>query len=326
MVENNSFKEINEKLENSENILMTLHKGPDGDSLGSCGVMKKYLEDKGKNVKLIGYDEPSEDISDFDFIDEIEFGKKLEDFDLNEFDVVLLLDSGVPSQAKTKEEILEKGFVINIDHHRTNPYYGNLNYVDSSKCSTCSILLDFFEELGIEIDEEIASRLLIGVYSDSGGFVNRNALGALEDAKRLSEKGARYLEIVEKLNSVSLRMKRYNAYLINNLETKGNIGWTSLPENKVKEFDLNLSEVRQGIRELRNIKELEVVFTISEVEEGMKISFRTTRDDINVSVVAGELGGGGHKGAASATLKEVNMEEAKDKVLEVIDKIGINRE
>jgi bifunctional oligoribonuclease and PAP phosphatase NrnA len=320
MVQNNFFNEINEKLKEADNILMTLHKGPDGDSLGSCGVMKYYLEKLGKKVKLIGYDKPSEDISDFDFVNEIEFGKKLEDFDLKNFDVVLLLDSGAPSQAKTSEDVLEKGFVINMDHHGTNPFYGNLNYVDSLKCSTCSVLLDFFEELGIEIDEEIASRLLIGVYSDSGGFVNRNALGALEDAQRLLKKGANYLEIVEKLNSISLRMKKYNAYLVNNLETRKNIGWTYLSEEKVREFGLNLSEVRQGIRELRNIRELDIVFTISEVEEGMKISFRSS-GDIDVSLFANELGGGGHKGAASASLKDISMEEAKDKVLEVIDRV-----
>ncbi len=325
MSENNSFGEIWNKLKTCKKVLITLHKGPDGDSLGCCGAMKYALEKLGKGITLIGYDEPSEDISNFDFVKEIEFGKKLEDFDLNEFDVILLLDSGTPSQSKTSEEILKKGFVINIDHHGTNSYYGDLNYVDPLKCSTCSVLLELFENQGINVDEEIASRLLIGVYSDSGGFTNRNALGALEDAKRLLEKGARYLEVVEKLNRNSLRMKRYNAYLTSNLETKGNIGWTYLPKEKVNEFDLNLSEVRQGIRELKNIKELDLVFTISEVEEGMKISFRSVTG-VDVSLFAKELGGGGHKPAASAYIKDVSLEEAKDKVLEVINKIGINRE
>ncbi len=321
---NSSPQEIFEKLNNSQKILMTLHKGPDGDSLGSCGAMKYYLEKLGKKVTLIGYDELSEHISNFSFVEEIKFGKKLEDFDLNEFDVVLLLDSGSPFQIKTSGEFLKKGFIINIDHHETNDSYGNLNYVDSSKCSTCSVLLDLFEKLKIEIDEEIASRLLIGIYSDSGGFVNRNALGALRDAVKVVEKGANYLEIIEKLNSYSLKIKKYNAYLISNLEVKNNIGWAYLPQEKIKEFDLNLSEVRQGIGELRNIKELDIVFTISDVEEGMKISFRSS--NIDVSLFAKELGGGGHKLAASASLKDVTIEQAKEKVLEVIDKIGINRE
>ncbi len=324
-MENNSFNEINEKLKEADNILMTLHKGPDGDSLGSCGAMKYYLEKLGKKVTLIGYDELSDYLTNFDFVNEIEFGKKLEDFDLTDFDVVLLLDTGAPSQAKTSEEVLEKGFIINIDHHGTNNYYGNMNYVDSSKCSTCSILLDFFEDQGIDIDELIASRLLIGIYSDSGGFTNRNALGALKDAVRVTEKGAKYVEIVNKLNTFSLRIKKYHAYLFDNFETKENIGWTYLPENKIKEFDLNLSEVRGGIKDLKTIKGLDIVFTLSEVEEGIKVSFRSVTG-VDVSLFAKELGGGGHKPAASAYIKDVSLEKARDKVLEVIDKIGINRE
>ncbi len=315
--ENNNFKEIYEKLIDSKKIIISLHKGPDGDSLGSCSAMKYFLEKQNKNIKIISPDEIAESFLNLNMTKDIETGKSLENFNIKEYDVVLCLDSAKPSQIKTPEEHLKKGFVINIDHHETNPFYGNLNYIDSEKSSTCSILLDFFNELGIEIDKELATRLILGVYTDSRGFTARNAIQALKDANKLIDKQANYLELLEKIK-ISLRMKKYLSYIINNVQYKDNIAWSFLPKEKIKELDLNLSEIRKGISELRELKEFDIVFTLSEIKPGkIKVSFRSSKTD--VSKFARELGGGGHKGAASADIYEMNLEEAKNKVLETIE-------
>jgi len=329
---NNSFEEIYEKLAASRKILMTLHKGPDGDSIGSCAAMKTFLENLGKNVTLISPDNVSETYEDFYFVKEIEFGKTLEDFNLNDFDVVLVLDSGVPSQIKTTEDFLKTGFIINIDHHGTNPRYGNLNYVEHEKPSTASILMEFFETLEKKeefenkiIDKDVATKLIFGVYTDSRGFTARNAVQALKDGVKLIDKGAEYLWMIENMKT-SLRLKKFYTYIINNMEYKDNIVWSTLPNEKIKEFNLTLSEVRTGIVELRSLKEFDIAFTLSELEpEGkkIKVSFRCDRG-YDVSKFAQALGGGGHKGAASAYLENMSLEEAKNKVLEIIEKHGDN--
>jgi len=325
---NNSFKEIYEKLASSKKILMTLHKGPDGDSIGSCAAMKTFLENQGKSVTLISSDNVSENYEGFYFIKEIEFGKTIEDFNLDDFDVVLILDSGVTSQIKTTEEFLKTGFIINIDHHITNPFYGDLNYVDSEKPSTASVLMEFFETLetqkefkkGQIISEDIATKLAFGVYTDSRGLTARNAIQALKDVNKLVEKGARYLWMIENMKT-SLRLKKFYTYIINNMEYKDNIVWSMLPKEKIDKFKLTLSEVRTGIVELRSLKEFNIAFTLAEIEKGkIKVSFRSDSVETNVSKLAQELGGGGHKGAASAYLKNMNLEQAKEKVLEIIEK------
>lgn len=328
-MENNSFEEIYEKLAASRKILMTLHKGPDGDSIGSCAAMKTFLENQGKEVKLISPDNVSENYEDFYFVKEIEFGKNLEDFDLEDFDVVLVLDSGVPSQIKTTEEFLKTGFIINIDHHETNPLYGNLNYVESEKPSTASVLMEFFENLEKKeefensqiIDEDIATKLIFGVYTDSRGFTARNALEAMKDSSKLIDKGARYLWLIENIKT-PLRIKKYFAYLLNNIEYKERIAWSVLPREKIDEFNLSLSEIRGGISELKELKEFDIVFTLSELEpdgKKIKVSFRSSGEGIDVSKFAQALGGGGHKGAASADLYDMGLEEAKDRVVGIIE-------
>ena len=303
--ENNDFREIYNKLMSSKKIIITLHKGPDGDSIGSCTAIKTFLENQGKEVKLISPDNISENYEDFYFVKEIEFGKKLEDFNLNDFDVVLILDSGVPSQIKTTEEFLRTGFIINIDHHGTNNHYGNLDYVDSEKPSTASILMEFFETLETQkefensqiIDEDIATKLAFGVYTDSRGLTARNAIQALKDVNRLVNKGARYLWMIENMK-ISLRLKKFYTYIINNMEYKDNVVWSILPKEKIDEFNLTLSEVRTGIVELRSLKEFDIAFTLSEIEKGkIKVSFRSDSEEIDVSKFAQALGGGLHRAA-----------------------------
>ena len=316
--ENNDFREIYNKLMSSKKIIITLHKGPDGDSIGSCGTMKYFLEKKGKEVKVISPDKTSEDYLGLNFLEEVEYGKTLEDFDLNNFDIILILDSSKPSQVKISEDCLKNHFVINIDHHETNPLFGDLNYVDSKSSSTCSVLLRMFLDQKTEINEELATRLMIGVYTDSRGFTARNAIQALKDANILLDKKARYLEILEKTRT-SLRMKKYFSYLLINTEYKGKIAWSSLPKEKIQDLKLSLSEIRGGIDELRRLKEFDIVFTLSELEDRIKVSFRTSEPGIDVSKFAHSLGGGGHKGAASADIYEMNLEEAKEKVLETIE-------
>jgi len=72
MQNNNSFEEIFEKIKNSENILMSLHRGPDGDSLGSCSAMKYFLENSfGKKIKIISSDKIAEKFFEFSFLKDI---------------------------------------------------------------------------------------------------------------------------------------------------------------------------------------------------------------------------------------------------------------
>ena len=93
MEKNNTFEEIWNKIKKSKRIAMTLHYGPDGDSLGSCTAMRYVLErDMKCKVTLVSGDPVEENLSYLPCAKEVQFGRDFADMDLNEFDVILSID------------------------------------------------------------------------------------------------------------------------------------------------------------------------------------------------------------------------------------------
>lgn len=323
---NDSFEKILDKIKSSTKILLSLHDGPDGDSFGSCTAMKYWLENSlKKEVELISPDRMGEDFELFDFFDEVKFGKGIDDCDLDEFDLVLFLDSGKPGYYSSEGIRVDSDKIINIDHHETNSYYGEINYVDPKRSSTCSILIDLFRAWGVKFDRELSTRLLLGVYTDSLGFsINSDSI---IDASFLINNKADYGLIMDSLRfNISLKMKKYFALLydkFNVVEVSGKkIGFSCVTKKEIENLGLNLSEVRMGINELQTTGGIDVFFTLVEVEDMIKGSFRSRKFD--VSKFARDLGGGGHKGAAAFRMNLKPMQYAKEEVLNSIKKVGVH--
>ncbi len=331
MKQNNSFQEIYDKLKKSKKVLLTLHSSPDGDSLGSCSAMKYALEKLGKEVKIISYDNLSKNLMEFYFTKEVDFGVDIEDVDLRDFDVLIALDTSSENLiCKGKEEykLSKNNFVINIDHHETNVFFGDMNYVDARKTSACSILLEFFESMDFEIDGELSTRLLLGVCTDSGFFRTRHADFALKDAAKLIKKGGDYYFILSSvLFKERLDLKKFFGVVIDCLkfDKKRKLGYSLITYDKIKDFDLNPPEIRLGINEIMNIEEFDFVLTLIYIKNSIKGSFRSVKG-VDTSLFSKELGGGGHKAASGFQLENMNLEQAKNRVFEVIDEVGIHKE
>ncbi|MDO8508810.1 MAG: DHH family phosphoesterase [Nanoarchaeota archaeon] len=331
-MENNSFNEIWAKIKKCKNIAMTLHSVPDGDSLGCCTAMKYILErDLICNVKLVSYDNVSENLSKLEYSKEVEFGKDISDLNLVDFDCVIFLDCGSWKNVSGKlgENFKLKNFIINIDHHDSNSYYGNLNYVDSMAPSACSVLVDFFKSNGIKFDRELSRRLLLGVCTDSG-FFEYDSLPekALSDAVFLIGHGADYLNDILRpvLYTQPFRIIKYFGLLFNKLKYDSELkcGYTSITLADVKRLGLNKAETRLGINELQFIGECDFVFNLIEWENEIKGSFRSKKG-VNVAILAKELGGGGHKAAAAFVLKKMPLDQAEKFVLDSVRRVGIKK-
>lgn len=328
---NDLSKEIFKKIKSANKILILLHDGPDGDSLACCMAIKYWLErDFKKEIKVISKDKLSENLACFSFVKEIEFGVGVEDLSLENFDLILFLDHGALSYSKANVNLLfPKNSVINIDHHGTNTLFGDINYINDLRPSCCSILIDLFREWGVKFDRDLSTRLLIGVYTDSGEFSHDKG-DALRDAVFLLDNGADYLEGVVNVikYNIPLGVKKYHALLVNNFRIVDfdgyNVGVSSTSRNEVEKLGINLSEVRSGPNYLQEIGGIDFLFTLAEVEGMIKGSFRS-RKKIDVSLFAKELHGGGHKFAAAFRFPLIPLNEAEQKVFEAIKKVGIHK-
>jgi|SRR3989344_198191 len=329
-MENNTLEEIWKKISENKNILMSLHSGPDGDSFGSCTAMKYILEKMNKKIRLISKDALSENLMNMPLTSEVEFGKDIEEINLQEFDLLLCLDTAVEKMiGKYKENyrIPKDIFTINIDHHPTNSRYGNLLYIDEKAPSACSVLIDLFKYAKIKFDSELSTRLLLGLCTDSG-FFTFAATGekALEEAGFLISHGGKYAKKIMApiLHNQPLNLLKYYSLLVMKLKIneEKKFAYSITTEEEVKILKLNKADIRLGANHLQFVKEFDFIFTLTDLGNEIKGSFRSQKG-VDVSVFAKALGGGGHKAAAAFVLPKMPLEKAEKLVLETIKKSKI---
>jgi bifunctional oligoribonuclease and PAP phosphatase NrnA len=326
-VRNNKFKEIWKELKKSKKVLLTLHARPDGDSFGSCTAMKYVLEKRGINVRLISKDRLSENLESYSFSKEVEFGVDIEKLDLSEFDCILFLDFGALNEFS--EEFIEKlkgRKVIDMDHHATNSYYGNLNYINPNLPSCCSILFEFFDKIKFKFDRELSLRLLVGICTDTAFFIHGNSIDSLKKAIILLEKGNidYKKDLVTPILSSPWKLKKLHGLLLTNMEQKEingkNVAYSWATKKEYGKLGLNVSDIRLGIVCMQDIKDLDLIFTLTELDGEIKGSFRSK--GLDTTIYSTVFGGGGHKEASAFSLKTTNMKKAIEDVLKVIREKG----
>jgi len=322
-------EEIKDKIGGADKILLSLHRGPDGDSIGSCLAMKRYLESQGKEVRLISSSPipPSYDYLPTGQIDHFQFL----DLDLDKYDLFLFLDSAdwqmVHPEIDEGSNLPGKEKVINIDHHGTNSRYGGVNLVVDNSASTAEIIFDLFNFLQAKIDADMAQYLLVGVVTDTGVFRYTNTSpSTLKTAAELMERGADLDIIVFNYlrRNVPMKLKFWGVVLKNlEIDEEHRFAYAFVPYEQAREyFDDNYPrEYKSGAASLfmAGIEGTDFGIVMVEEEEGeLSGSFRA-RTDFDVSKIAAELGGGGHPGAAGFKLK-MAFDKAVKKVLTIARK------
>lgn len=321
-------KSIREKLESSEKVLLTLHRSPDGDSIGSNSAFFEILRQFGKEVTLASPDPVPENLMFVPYTDKV-LVKDIFEIGFEKFDLLVLLDSSswhMTSHRADLPLLPSKEKTIIIDHHATNENKGNINLVLSGLSSTCEIVFYLAKEWKVEFNKNLSQAVLTGMATDTGIFQFPNTSPAtLKNAAFLMENGASLDLIVfniRRSNSI-IKLKLLGRLLDNlQIDKKHKFAYTTLshkdiretgkgdPTHQVREFAAN--SFIQGIEGTE--------FGFVAVEEGRnatRVSLRSRRG-FDVSRIAVELGGGGHKAAAGARVN-LSLREVLKKV------IGISR-
>ncbi len=330
---NNTPQEIWTKLKKCKKVLLVLHNSPDGDSMGSNYSMKYVLErDLKINATVIASDPPSNDLKSMDFYKEVLFQKDLANYKLSSYDAVICIDNSDEkrmSRVNTDYSFPKDIFVINIDHHATNTYFGKLNIVLPEASSSCEVLLDFFRSLEIKIDKTLAKSLALGIYTDTGflrwGFQGSSKV--LKDMAYLVDQGLDLeKELIRPLSKQTMIQKKLLGLVYSNLkfEPKLQFGYVVIPLKQWQALGLKDEDVGGTSNSIQDLENALFIFTMIEHDDRISLSFRS-RADVDVSLFASEFGGGGHKAASGAKLPKMPLADAEKKVLEVIKKVGIHK-
>lgn len=312
------FFQTSQKIKNqilkAQKILIISHQRPDADAFGSMIAFGHWLDALGKNHHKLAHQAMPENLGwliDYRpvFIDALPTEA--------DYDTLVILDSSDLPRAKADQIIAglkNRPLIINIDHHHTNDFFGELNLVLPHASSTTEVIFKFLQALEFKINSQIANALLAGMLADTYNFTNPNTKEpTMKMASSLLLSGASLKHTSESLLKIkSLDLLISWGKILKNIKYNERLGlaWTLiLPQ------DLNPgiteSEISEGVANfLNNLSGPKALLLLQQQSDGtIKGSLRTNEELIDVSKLAKILGGGGHQKAAGFTLKGQLIQE-----------------
>jgi bifunctional oligoribonuclease and PAP phosphatase NrnA len=292
------------ELRGRDRFLLTAHEGPDGDALGSLLGMHHLLTQVGKDSLMFMA------AKEFPLPIEYRFLPLEEVFHEPPADMadrtVVFLDCG--NIDRMPVDFLTDGgnFLINIDHHHDNTRFGDVNLVDTRASSTAEIVYELAGLLGGRITPEIASALYVGLVTDTGKFMYENVnANTHRIAADLIDAGVEVDDTYRRLyEHVPLEKLRLISRALDGIQRHcdGRLVLTYVT-NADYEASGAGEEMTEGIIDhLRSIEGSKVAALIRDQgtrgRAARKVSLRSSDGEVDVSAIAREKGGGGHKRAA----------------------------
>ncbi|MEI7928823.1 MAG: bifunctional oligoribonuclease/PAP phosphatase NrnA [Verrucomicrobiales bacterium] len=322
MSENATFDQIGDLLRRYQAFVILSHVRPDGDAIGSQLALGFSLEAAGKKVRLINEDGLPDNLAFMAGSERIET-PPAEPVDC---EVVIALDTASkPRLGEAALHAASAGKVwINIDHHVSNPGYGDFNYIDSTSPATGQILYELITALELPCPPETRDAIYVAVSTDTGSFQYPSTTAkTYEMAAELIKRGLDVGKINELIydNHPFRRVELMRA-LLNTLERSadGRVAWWQMLDQTRVDLALRPEDSEGLIDIVRAIRGVMVAVFFEELPDGkIRFSMRSKDRRVDVCKIGQEFGGGGHALAAGIRMKGP-LEEAKVLVLASIER------
>jgi len=302
-------KQIILAINQAKHVVLVSHQKPDGDAVGSVLALAHYLDTLNKKFTIFSTHLLSDGLRFLPRSDWWQTDTSI--WDKNNFDLIIVLDSGDLKYAGIHDYInnLTHAFlIINIDHHQTNGQFGHYNLVLPTASSTCEIVHNLLNDT-TDINKKIATCLLTGIITDTGGFFNlATTSSAIHVASQLLLSGANLKEINQNtLHNRPINSLRLWGRALERLyqDQKTGIIMTVITLQDLLACNTDETAIEGVANFLNTLSEAKnnVIAVISENLDGkIKVSLRTTSPLLDVAKFAKLMGGGGHKKAAGFNL------------------------
>jgi phosphoesterase RecJ-like protein len=319
--ESSTRAQVAEAIRRRRHFVLSSHVRPDGDAIGSQLAMAYALRHLGKEVRIVNRDPPPAPLLVFPGVADIEIADHAGD----PGDAVIVMESGALS--RTGVTGLERGFVINIDHHVGNSMYGALNWFDVSAAACGEMVFDLVRELGVPLTLEIATHVYVAILTDTGSFHYSSISPRTFDiCRQCVEAGVDPPSVARSIfDSNNLgRLKLFGAVLSRmEMDETGRLATVFVDRQLAADCGGTYEDTEGLINLPLTVKEIQaVVFFKEHGPDDWRISMRS-KGDVDINAVARQFGGGGHKNASgcSATGRFDDLKERfREKVVEQIDK------
>lgn len=315
----NSSEVIASQLLARDNFLLFGHIIPDGDCIGSIAALQLGLEARGKKVEVILQD-PVPDI--YKFLPVTARFRHEWSSDINAQNIIFLDCSDINRIGEQVSANLNSSVTtFNIDHHATNDYFADYNWVEPGAAATAELVFALLNALQVKINPEMATALFSGLVMDTGRFMYSSTTDkTMAIAADLLKAGVDINQVRINLFETKTREEILLIRLaLNNISISddGRIAWISLPYQQIEAIGALSIHPESIINYTREIKGVEVGILFREITPGIiKVGFRA-KGDVDVARIAGRIGGGGHRQAAGASF-EGSMAEAEKIVTKLV--------
>ncbi len=291
-------------LKGHQRFLIICHEEPDGDALGSSLALRAALISSGKQATVVCKDSPAPPFQFLPDVAEIKHG-----FRTSDFEALIIIDCGDLERTGFADRIIEfchsRKPILNIDHHPKNNLHkvASVNLVDVDAAASAQIVYALMRSLNIPVTPSMATMLLTGLYTDTGGFKHSNTTPAvLELASKLLLAGGRLKIIVRNITTTRpLAALRLWGTALARIRKHPVLPLVSsiVTQQDLVSCKASVNDLGGVVNLINGIPGAQAAILFTELPGGeVKISIRTETEGVDVSKIAAFFGGGGHKKAA----------------------------
>lgn len=291
-------------VQQAEKILVITHVGPDGDALGAITAMGVALQQMGKQATLLCDDPVPER---FNYLPMVRRVQPPNENRSANYDLLIAVDCGDETRMGQSYATIATAIptTINIDHHVTNTYFGDIQLVVPEAVSATEILYDLFCKMGLTITTDLAMCLLTGVITDTLGFRTVGVTAkTLRIASELMEAGADLPLITARgLSSHPYSTAQLWQIGLNNMRLEDGLIWTKIDNVQREAIGYHNTSTGGLVNFLGNVNQAAISAVLLEMGDGtVRVGFRCN-PPYSVSELALNLGGGGHPLASGCSLE-----------------------
>ena len=272
--------------------------------------MSEYIKTLGKKADISCYDPFPEYLQPL--LEETFLNPA--NLDLKKYNLIIATDSVERGFHKILDQVQDNQIVALIDHHPDITIKGDINIIDAKYSSVCEIIYDFFLFNKIGISRKMATPIMLGLMSDTGSFQHSNTTPkVMEIASQLMKKGVPLSKIVEttfankNISTLKLWGKAFEKAKIN--PDNGMIV-SALTQKDLEDCNASTEDIAQVSGILNTVPGTKFALILSERGNGIiKGSLRSEEyKGVDVSKIAAQFGGGGHKLASGFEIKGTIVE------------------
>ena len=303
-------------LQAHDSFLILTHKRPDGDTIGSAAALCLGLRQLGKTAHVLRNMEVTEKY--------LHLHADLAKDCPEDGDVLGAVDTAAPQLLPEVYSHLAKSVRLRIDHHGSDTPFAPLQLVDATAGACGEIIYDVLTEMGVPLDKRMAEALYTAVSTDTGCFRYANTTAhTFRTAAACCDAGGDLQAINQAIfDTNSFSRLRLQSWITENIRFRcgGQVAVCALPAQVERDLGLTEDDLENVSGFPRSIEGVKVAATLRQTGDGcVKISVRAL-PGYDAAQVCAAFGGGGHKGAAGATLK-AELEEAATMVSMEMEKL-----